>query len=141
MYLANGSVQIANGWVRILNLAGSVPPALKKQFCRPKTRDVKTDAAMSIVIVHIIICGLVLAVAIYAQHKRQRAKISQPAYAKVLFAQTAGEWDAAVDKLGKKVDDIEQPQLSIPAAVGMRNPTSEEGSQVCEMLMKKENEL
>ena len=47
MYLSNGSVQIANGSVRILNFAGSVPPASEINFAGPKTWDVKTDTAIS----------------------------------------------------------------------------------------------
>ncbi len=30
-----------------LNFAGQVPPASETQFCRPKMKDVKTDAAIS----------------------------------------------------------------------------------------------
>ena len=44
-HLANGSVQSANGSVRILNFAGSVPPASEINFAGPTTWDVKTDTA------------------------------------------------------------------------------------------------
>ena len=46
MFLANGSVQIANGSIRILNFAGSVPPASEIIFAGPTPWDVKTDTAI-----------------------------------------------------------------------------------------------